>query len=76
MLRVVRMIVDQCHGADPVKTLYEHTFWVEISKSKRTCNLSHANLSSELSNSIEQCCRHLHIVDEIKPAETDLLDIP
>ena len=42
MLRIVRMIIDESHGAQTVKAFNKHSFRIKIGKTKRTDHLFHA----------------------------------
>ena len=76
VLDVVGVIVDQRHGAEPVETLHEQTLRVEIRESEGADHRLHAILAAELLHLVHQGPGDLGVVDEVVPAETNLLVVP
>ena len=74
--RIVGMVVDGCHGAELVESFDQHTFCVEVGKSERSDNVSHAPFLPPIFYGSYQCGGYFRVVDEINPSETDVLGTP
>ena len=73
---IIRMVVDQRHGAQLVVALDEHALGVEIRKAQRAHDRLHPELAAELVDLVHQGLGHLLVLDEVIPAEAHLLVVP
>ena len=73
---IIRVIVNQAHGAQPVVAGNKHTLRVEIGKAQRTDYRFHSIFAAEFINSLHQGIRHLTVINEVIPAETDFFMFP
>ena len=56
--------------------LHQHALGIEVGEAQGTLDVGHATLASPLLYCTEQCLRHFGVVDEVYPAEADLLLLP
>ena len=76
VLRIIRVIIDGCHGTQLIKTKSKHTLRIEIGKAKRTDHLLHSMRLTIILHCLEECTTNLNIIDEIDPSETYALGLP
>ena len=70
------MIVDGCHGAELVESFDQHTFCVEVGKSKRSLNVLHPFGFTPFFYGLQKSGRYFKVVDEVDPTETDIFFVP
>ena len=73
---IIRVIVDQRHGAQLVVALDEHALGVEIREAQRAHDRLHLELAAEFVDLVHQGLGDLLVLDEVVPAEADLLVVP
>ena len=76
MLRVVRIVVVDIHGAEFVEALNHHALAVGIDEAQWTSHLVHPFCTSPRLDSLQQRLGHLLVVHKVEPAETHLMTIP
>ena len=54
MLRIIRMVIYECHCAETVITFYKHSLWVKVGESERTHDLGHAGLAAKFNHCVKQ----------------------
>ena len=73
---IVGVVVDEGHRTHPVVALDEQALGVEIGEAQGADDGVHPVLAAEFHHLVHQGLRDLLVVDEIVPAETDLLVVP
>ena len=76
VLGIVRIVVDGGHGTQLVKAFNQHTFRVHVREAQWTDHFRHTFFAAPLLDGIEQCTRHVNVVDEVYPAKTYALAVP
>ena len=76
VLGIIRIVVDCRHGAELVKSFYQHTFCIEVGKSQWALDVCHAFGFAPFFYGFQQCRRYFYVIDEIYPAETYIFFIP
>ena len=74
--RIVRVVVDSGHGTKLIESFDQHSFRIEIGKSERAGNMSHAPFFSPVFHCFDECGRYFGIVDKVYPSETNVLTFP
>ena len=76
VLRIVRIVVNGCHGAELIEAFDQHAFRIEVCEAQRALYVSHSTFFSPFFYRVDQGIGYFRVINEINPAETDILFIP
>ena len=76
MLGIVRIVIDSELCADEVEAKGKHSFGVHVGEAERSYDLGHSTLLTPLFHSLQQCLRHLYVINKVYPSKSHTFPIP